>query len=155
MYRAICGERLLVGITEDNVRKILNAEPLYVKNDSIGVDFDIQIALENTLGIAIEGRVCLTNTFRRQTLEGLRSGEILRQVPKTEHTDLEVCIFYGKDLDDIQRVMSRALGRVLPLVRVQPDEFHIERVENGQTIVERGKAPPSIFRSGARPPNVF
>ena len=154
MYRAICGELLLVGITEDNVRKILNAEPLYVKNDSIGVDFDIQIALENTLGVGIEGRKCLTNVFTKQTLEELRNGSV-RQVPKTEHTKFEVCIFYGKDLDQIQLFVNEALGREAPLVKVGPSEYHIERVENGQTVVERGKAPPSIFRSGARPPNVF
>lgn len=136
------------------MRKILNAEPLYVKNDAIGVDFDIQIALENTLGIGIEGRKCLTNTFTAKTLAERRKG-VLRNVPKTEHTSLEVCIFYGKDMREIQEWVNEALGLDKPIVEVARDEYYTERVENGQTVVERGKAPASIFRSGTRPPNVF
>lgn len=154
MYRAICGDLLLVGITEDNVRKILDAEPLYVKNDSLGLDFDIQIALENTLGIGIEGRKCLTNVFTKKTLDDLRKGAV-RQIPKTEHTKIEVCIFYGKDMKKIQEWVNEAVGRDKPVVEVAPDEYYMERVENGQAVVERGKVPASIFRSGTEPPNVF
>jgi hypothetical protein len=147
MLRALASDTLIVGITEDNVREILNENPLYVQNDDLGLDFDIQIVLENSMAVGIEGRMCLTNAFSKESLEDLRKGQC-RLIEKTGTLPYSVLIFYGKDLEALQLYVNEATGRATPPVELGKHEYYMEKKQNGKTVVERGTAPSSIFRNG-------
>src|SRR3954470_8515476 len=99
MFKGIIGNTLLIGITEDNLLEIEKENPLYAMMDELNVPFDIQIAMKNTMGVAIEGRKCVTVALSKDELRQFRNGAF-QQIDKIPDSHLNAVVMYGRTLEE-------------------------------------------------------
>jgi hypothetical protein len=149
MFKGIIGNTLLIGITEDNLLEIEKENPLYAMMDELNVPFDIQIAMKNTMGVAIEGRKCVTVALSKDELRQFRNGAF-QQIDKIPDSHLNAVVMYGRTLEEIQTFINSALkpGEApehLDIYTVAPGESVTVKTVDGRKIVRRRKAPASIY----------
>lgn len=146
MIKAVADNLVILGITADNVKSLIQKDPIYVPGEELGIDIDIQIVF-GTKAIGVEGRKCLVQSFTPGMIEGLKKGGF-HKTPKTSYSQYEVLVFYGKTNEDCIKILNEARGGDPLPMDLPSNEALTERMVNGQRIRERHKIPSSILRGG-------
>lgn len=146
MIKAVAGDIVLLGITDDNLMGFETKGPIYIGKEELGIDIDIQL---HTGGKAygIDGRNCLAKDLDPQTVRMLKKGGLIK-LPRTQYSAYEVLIFYGKTSEDCIKIINEAMGREAVPSDLRHGEAVYGRMVDGQQVQERRKVPPSIFSGG-------
>ncbi len=120
MLKAKAGDMLVLGLSADNVQKLMEADPIYFQGDKIGfTEKDIVICYAETskhaapLPVALElrleeskrqSRAVVLLQISKMSIDQLKNGGLIHLTPEeTGKAGIGILIFYGETNEDLKK----------------------------------------------------